>query len=115
MQVWTKPDDSGPPVSLGLFETGTSPALTVDGLPTPQLCQLYEVTTEPAGGSPINLPTGPILGKGLAKVLVRLAPCKVEVPFAKICASAPAGWGADPLKNYFFRSVFLFVLGLGLT
>ena len=70
MQVWTKPEDAGPPVSLGLLETGTSRTLTVDGLPSPHLLQLYEITTEPAGGSPTNLPTGPILGKGLAKVPV---------------------------------------------
>lgn len=70
MQVWTKPEDTGPPVSLGLLESGTSRTLTVDGLPTPHLLQLYEITTEPAGGSPTNLPTGPILGKGLAKVPV---------------------------------------------
>ena len=53
MQAWTKPTEDGPPVPLGLPESG------------PQ--QLYEITFEPAGGSPTQLPTGPILGKGLAK------------------------------------------------
>ncbi|SCM66290.1 anti-sigma factor [Donghicola eburneus] len=67
MQVWTKPDADGPPVSLGLLETGESRTLTIQGLPAPNAQQLYEITTEPAGGSPTNLPTGPILGKGLAK------------------------------------------------
>ncbi|WP_226629673.1 anti-sigma factor domain-containing protein [Alloyangia pacifica] len=67
MQVWTKPDDDGPPVSLGLLSTGLSRVLSVEGLPEPHPTQLYEITFEPAGGSPTNLPTGPILGKGLAK------------------------------------------------
>lgn len=67
MQVWTKPTEDGPPVSLGLLESGTSSTLSIDGLPTPRPQQLYEITFEPEGGSPTQLPTGPILGKGLAK------------------------------------------------
>ncbi len=67
MQVWTKPEDDGLPVSLGLLSSGTSMTFTIEGLPTPHPQQLYEITFEPAGGSPTNLPTGPILGKGLAK------------------------------------------------
>lgn len=70
MQVWTKPDDDGPPVSLGLLESGRSQTLVIDGLPAPHPEQLYEITVEPTGGSPTNLPTGPILGKGLAKAPV---------------------------------------------
>lgn len=67
MQVWTKPKEDGPPVSLGLLSTGLSRVLSIEGLPEPHPTQLYEITFEPAGGSPTNLPTGPILGKGLAK------------------------------------------------
>lgn len=67
MQVWTKPDADGLPVSLGLLTSGRSRTLTIEGLPEPSPQQLYEITFEPAGGSPTNLPTGPILGKGLAK------------------------------------------------
>lgn len=67
MQVWTKPDADGPPVSLGLLASGRSLTLDVEGLPAPNARQLYEITFEPQGGSPTNLPTGPILGKGLAK------------------------------------------------
>ncbi|SFG27827.1 Anti-sigma-K factor RskA [Palleronia marisminoris] len=67
MQVWTKPDDDGLPVSLGLLSAGESRTFTIEGLPAPNPQQLYEITFEPAGGSPTNLPTGPILGKGLAK------------------------------------------------
>lgn len=67
MQVWTKPDADGLPVSLGLLVAGRSDTLTVPGLPEPDASQLYEITAEPEGGSPTDLPTGPILGKGLAK------------------------------------------------
>ncbi|MGO4854657.1 anti-sigma factor [Phaeovulum sp. W22_SRMD_FR3] len=67
MQVWTKPDAAGKPVSLGLLATARSRALSVEGLPPPHADQLYEITFEPAGGSPTQLPTGPILGKGFAK------------------------------------------------
>lgn len=70
MQVWTKPEVDGLPVSLGLLTTGLSRVLKIEGLPTPSPQQLYEITVEPAGGSPTNLPTGPILGKGLAKAPV---------------------------------------------
>jgi anti-sigma-K factor RskA len=70
MQVWTKPEDDGLPVSLGLLTTGLSRVLTIEGLPPPTPQQLYEITVEPAGGSPTNLPTGPIFGKGLAKAPV---------------------------------------------
>ncbi|MWB79014.1 hypothetical protein GLS40_13325, partial [Pseudooceanicola sp. 216_PA32_1] len=45
--------------------SGRSGTLMIDGLPAPHPQQLYEITVEPAGGSPTNLPTGPILGKGL--------------------------------------------------
>ena len=67
MQVWTKPQAVGLPVSLGLLSKGLSEVLVIKGLPMPAPQQLYEITIEPAGGSPTNLPTGPILGKGLAK------------------------------------------------
>ncbi|MBW8636727.1 anti-sigma factor [Hoeflea sp. WL0058] len=70
MQVWTKPDSDGPPVSLGLLPSERSGVLEVEGLPSPAADQLYEITFEPYGGSPTNLPTGPILGKGFAKTPV---------------------------------------------
>lgn len=70
MQVWTKPNKDGAPVSLGLLPSSSSRALAVEGLPPPQANQLYEITFEPRGGSPTNLPTGPILGKGFAKAPV---------------------------------------------
>lgn len=70
MQVWTKPEADGSPVSLGLLAAARSRSLSVDGLPPPRADQLYEITYEPLGGSPTNLPTGPILGKGFAKTPV---------------------------------------------
>ncbi|MDF2233799.1 anti-sigma factor [Albimonas sp. CAU 1670] len=67
LQIWTKPDADGPPVSLGVL--GRAMRAIVDGpdLPRPATGQLYEITIEPPGGSPTGLPTGPIVGKGLAQ------------------------------------------------
>ena len=70
MQVWTKPDDDGPPVSLGLLAEGGSRTLTLPGFPPPHANQLYEITYEPLGGSPTNRPTGPIHGVGQAQTPV---------------------------------------------
>lgn len=68
-QIWTKPDPDGPPVSLGVLDTLRRMNLDGPDLPRPQPDQLYEITIEPQGGSPTGLPTGPILGKGLARPL----------------------------------------------
>lgn len=68
MQVWTKPDADGPPVSLGLLARPEGARLTIQGLPVPASDQLYEITFEQDGGSPTGLPTGPIYGKGLARL-----------------------------------------------
>lgn len=67
MQVWTKPDPDGPPVSLGIIEELASRTLSLSGYPPPSDDQLYEITIERPGGSPTGLPTGRIVGKGLAK------------------------------------------------
>ena len=67
MQVWTKPDADGPPVSLGILDRVESTQLGAEGLPTPSVNQLYEITFEQKGGSPTGLPIGPIHGKGLAQ------------------------------------------------
>ena len=67
LQVWTKPDPDGPPVSLGTIERVASETLKLAGYPPPSDDQLYEITIERAGGSPTGLPTGPIVGKGFAK------------------------------------------------
>ncbi|MHA7773770.1 anti-sigma factor [Roseibium sp. M-1] len=67
LQLWTKPDPDGPPVSIGVFDEPKQTLLQAAGLPVPKLDQLYEITFEQPGGSPTGLPTGPILGKGFAK------------------------------------------------
>jgi anti-sigma-K factor RskA len=67
LQVWTKWDDEVGPVSLGLLERVAATRLTRAGMPDPVEGQLYEITLEPAGGSPTGRPTGPIVGKGLAR------------------------------------------------
>lgn len=68
LQVWTLPDPDTGPVSLGLLPTGRAQRLLGPDLPTPKIDQLYEITIEPAGGSPTGKPTGPIVGKGLARM-----------------------------------------------
>lgn len=70
LQVWTLPDPESGPVSLGTLEDPSSIKLTGPDLPAPQPGQLYEVTLEPAPGSPTGRPTGPILVKGYARAPV---------------------------------------------
>ncbi len=67
LQVWTLPDPMTGPVSLGTFTDPRAIRLAGPDLPTPQSGQLYEITLEPAPGSPTGKPTGPILVKGFAK------------------------------------------------
>lgn len=67
LQVWTLPDPATGPVSIGLLSSSSATVLEGPALPNPKLEQLYEITIEPAGGSPSGRPTGPIVGKGFAK------------------------------------------------
>lgn len=67
LQVWTLPDPATGPVSMGLLTEVTATVLDGPALPAPKANQLYEITIEPAGGSPTGRPTGPIVGKGFAK------------------------------------------------
>lgn len=67
LQVWTLPDVATGPVSLGTFSEPTGIRLAGPDLPAPHDGQLYEITLEPAPGSPTGRPTGPILVKGFAK------------------------------------------------
>lgn len=60
LQFWTKADDWSAPVSLGLVSPGQTMEVPVDQLPPLQANQLFELTLEPAGGSPSGKPTGPI-------------------------------------------------------
>ncbi|MEJ5081499.1 anti-sigma factor [Ochrobactrum sp. MYb379] len=68
IQVWTLPSQDMGPVSMGLLEGAQSAELKAPDLPLPRGEQLYELTLEPAGGSPTGRPTGPILSKGFAKI-----------------------------------------------
>ena len=60
LQFWTKGADWTGPVSLGLVKPGQTIRIPLDKLPPLQPNQLFELTLEPAGGSPVNRPTGPI-------------------------------------------------------
>lgn len=60
LQFWTKADGWSKPVSLGLVTPGQTLRIPLDALPPLQGNQLFELTIEPAGGSPTQLPTGPI-------------------------------------------------------
>jgi anti-sigma-K factor RskA len=70
LQLWTKaPSDPGP-TSLGLMEWGKPMVIDADELPDLVEKQLFEVTLEPAGGSPLgNRPSGEIMFIGNAVAL----------------------------------------------
>lgn len=68
LQLWTKPDPAGPPVSVGLLQTVAQMAVQNRDLPQPNAGQLFEITLEPEGGSPTGLPTGPVVGVGNAQI-----------------------------------------------
>ncbi|WIX31416.1 anti-sigma factor [Salinicola sp. JS01] len=60
LEFWTKADDWSGPVSLGLVRPGQTLHLSPEDLPPLQPNQLFELTLENAGGSPLGRPTGPI-------------------------------------------------------
>lgn len=64
LQVWTLWDRSVGPKSIGLTGQSRTLQLNLDTLPETVADQLFEITLEPEGGSPIGRPTGPILFKG---------------------------------------------------
>ena len=66
LQFWTKPEGASGPTSLGLVRAGESIELPVSKLPGLGEKQLFELTLEPDGGSPIDRPTGPVLYIGRA-------------------------------------------------
>lgn len=66
IQAWTLPSEEMGPMSLGVLDAPRSARLAWPDLPAPSDAQLYEITLEPAGGSPTGRPTGPIIAKGLA-------------------------------------------------
>lgn len=63
LEVWTLWDRQVGPRSVGLLAAMSSSRLKLDNLPL-GANQLFEITLEPAGGSPIGRPTGPVLAIG---------------------------------------------------
>jgi anti-sigma-K factor RskA len=64
IEVWTLPSRERGPVSVGLMDRARSLTLSLKDLPAPKPDQLFEMTLEPATGSPTGRPTGPVLFKG---------------------------------------------------
>lgn len=64
LEIWTLWDRQIGPRSVGLIDRARSTRLNLDKLPITGPDQLFEITLEPAGGSPLGRPTGPILYKG---------------------------------------------------
>ena len=64
LEVWTLPSRERGPVSVGLINQARTLQLSLKDLPPPGTDQLFEITLEPATGSPTGRPTGPVLFKG---------------------------------------------------
>lgn len=64
LEIWTLWDRNVGPRSVGLIDRAQTVRLNLDKLPPTGPDQLFEITLEPAGGSPVGRPTGPILYKG---------------------------------------------------
>lgn len=66
LQFWTLVDPAEGPRSLGLVEAGKPLRLPAEQIGAVQAGQLFELTLEPAGGSPYDRPSGPVLYIGRA-------------------------------------------------
>ncbi len=66
IQFWTLVDPAIGPRSLGLVEPGKPLQLPAEQIGAVQAGQLFELTLEPEGGSPLNRPTGQVLFIGRA-------------------------------------------------
>ncbi len=64
LEIWTLWDRATGPRSVGLIDRARAVPLRLDNLPL-GADQLFEITVEPAAGSPTGRPTGPIIAKGL--------------------------------------------------
>ncbi len=64
LEIWTLWDRALGPRSVGLIDRARAVPLRLDNLPL-GADQLFEITVEPASGSPSGRPTGPIVAKGL--------------------------------------------------
>ncbi|PYB81006.1 RNA polymerase subunit sigma-70 [Pseudomonas sp. LB-090624] len=60
LQFWTKGEQWGAPVSLGLVNPGEPYRVPLQSLPPLEANQLFELTLERSGGSPTGRPTGPV-------------------------------------------------------
>ncbi|MAK73104.1 MAG: anti-sigma factor [Pseudomonadales bacterium] len=69
VQFWTLIDPKEGPRSLGLIEPGKAVTLSAEQIGAVQAGQLFELTLEPKGGSPLNRPTGPVLYIGRAVLI----------------------------------------------
>ncbi|WP_332684390.1 anti-sigma factor [Bosea sp. (in: a-proteobacteria)] len=63
LEIWTLWDRAVGPRSVGLIDSARTTPLRLDNLPLGK-DQLFEITLEPATGSPTGRPTGPIIAKG---------------------------------------------------
>ncbi|AEF22556.1 anti-sigma factor [Pseudomonas fulva] len=66
VQFWTLVDPKDGPRSLGLVEPGEPLTLSAEQIGAVQAGQLFELTLEPSGGSPLSRPTGEVLYIGRA-------------------------------------------------
>jgi anti-sigma-K factor RskA len=64
LEIWTLWDRQVGPRSVGLLQRARATQLNLDNLPRTGANQLFEITLEPATGSPTGRPTGPVLFKG---------------------------------------------------
>ena len=66
LEIWTLWDQARGPVSIGVLDAARTVRLKLDNLPRTSPNQVFEISLEPAGGSPTGRPTGPVLMKGTA-------------------------------------------------
>lgn len=64
LEIWTLWDRAAGPRSVGVIDRARAVPLRLDKLPL-GADQLFEITVEPATGSPTGRPTGTIVAKGL--------------------------------------------------
>ena len=64
LQLWAKADDPKGPISLGVVPADRSFRLPAGEVPRLEPGQLFAISLEPAGGSPLGRPTGPVLFAG---------------------------------------------------
>jgi anti-sigma-K factor RskA len=64
LEIWTLWDRQVGPRSVGLLQRARATQLNLDNLPRTGENPLFEITLEPATGSPTGRPTGPVLFKG---------------------------------------------------